>query len=166
MGKKLSRYWGWGWNMRGEALYNQENIAVESMYVTSEWKELETSAHTLGTIKEVHRRESRHIRTQLLNAHVSTLGSWTCPSHIILNCNDSKSWFYALQHRPCAGIAQPNRLQVWSNWPLLLRSLVLHHTALSGCFWLVTIPIIYFKYFLSYHTYSDVHIWLLVTTKR
>ena len=39
-----------------------------------------------------------------------------------------------------ARIAPPIRLQSWSNWPPLLKTLVLHHTAPSGCFWPATIP--------------------------
>ena len=65
-----------------------------------------------------------------------------------LETHRPRRWLsYALHHISCARIAPPIRLQSRSNWPPLLRSLVLHHTAPSGCFWQAT----------HTHTYTHTH---------
>ena len=90
--------------------------------------------------------QNRHTIIGILDAHART----PLETH-----RHRRWWSYAHAHITCSRIAPPIRLQSWSNWPPLLKSLVLHHTAPSGCFWPAKIPfcnILFFSFFFSHNT--------------
>ena len=61
-----------------------------------------------------------------------------------------------------ARIAPPIMLQSWSNWPPLLKTLVLHHTAPSGCFWPATIPHTHtHQFWFKENSAKFIFVWLL-----